>query len=163
MSGHENLGELLEAFINRASHRRGRSLALMAEASVTVPQVILLNFALNIPNSTPSTLASIMQISLPSASQMIDRLVKLGLAERIEDAEDRRRKTIRVTSKARTFLRRLQQARSSEYAAAMANLSPATRKILKDALAQALQELTASLRSRVPELRSREESPPGTG
>ena len=109
---------MLEAFVNRASHPRGRALSFLHEASVTVPQVVLLNFALTIPDSTPSKLSAIMQMSLPSVSQMIDRLVKLGLVRRGEDLQDRRRKTVAVTPKAHKLLSRLKALRSAEYSAA---------------------------------------------
>jgi DNA-binding MarR family transcriptional regulator len=103
---------------------------------------MLLNYiALTIPNSTPSTLALTMKISLSSVSQMIERLVGLGLAQRIEDPGDRRRKTIKVTAKARTFMVRLMAVRSAEYAAGTASLSETTRRHLTAALSQALQEL----------------------
>ena len=141
MKDDSELGALIEAFVNRVSHPRGRVLAFMAKASVTVPQVILLNFALKNPDSTPSSLAATMKISLPSASQMIERLVKLRLVRRTEDAEDRRRRTIGVTSKGKSLLTRLEAVRSAEYGAAAANLSPATRRRLSEALAQALREL----------------------
>src|SRR5665213_2855606 len=84
----EDLGALLEGFINRVSHPRGRTLSFLHEASVTVPQVVLLNFALTIARSTPSSLAAIMGISPPSISQMIERLARLGLVRRTEDLED---------------------------------------------------------------------------
>ena len=119
------LGALIEAFVNRISHPRG----------------LLLNFALTIPGSTPSSLATIMKISLPSVSQMIERLVKLGLARRTEDSDDRRRKTISVTTKGRRLLARLEAVRSAEYAAGAAKLSPATRRRLVDALSEAMREL----------------------
>ena len=135
------LGALVEAFVNRISHPRGRVLTFMAKASVTVPQVILLNFALKNPDSAPSSLAATMRVSLPSVSQMIERLVKLGLAQRTEDSEDRRRKMVSVTSKGRILLTRLEAVRAAEYAAGAANLSQVTRWRLSDALSQALQEL----------------------
>jgi len=61
MTDDQRFGGLIEAFVNRVSHPRGRVLTLMARASVTVPQVILLNFALTIPDSTPSSLAAKMR------------------------------------------------------------------------------------------------------
>ena len=82
MTGESRLGGLIEAFVNKVSHPRGRVLNLMARASVTVPQVILLNFALTSPDSTPSSLAAKMRMSRPSVSQMVDRLVRLRLVAR---------------------------------------------------------------------------------
>ncbi len=73
---------------------------------------------------------------------MIERLVKLGLVQRIEDPKDRRRKTIVVTRKAKTFLTRLKTVRRAEFAAGTADLSLPTQQVLADALSQALKELT---------------------
>ncbi len=140
----DDLGALLEAFVNKVSHPRGRVLTFLAKASVTVDQAILLNAALTTPGSTPSSLASTMNVSLPSVSQMIERLAKLALVRRIEDAEDRRRKTIEVTAKGEAFLARLKKVRSAEFAAGTESLSPATRRQLQGALARALKELGGS-------------------
>jgi DNA-binding MarR family transcriptional regulator len=153
LNSNDELGALLEAFVNRVSHPRGRTLSLMSEAQVTLPQVILLNFALTIPDSTPSSLAAIMKISLSSVSQMIERLAKLGFMQRIEDAEDRRRKTIEVTPKAVAFLACLKAVRSEEYAVGTAKLSKATKRLLKEAISRALKELGD--RSERPEYQAR--------
>jgi DNA-binding MarR family transcriptional regulator len=148
MKDNTGLGELLQTFLNRVSHPRGRVLRLMSEASVTVPQVILLNLASTMPGSTPSSLAANMKMSLPTVSQMIERLVKVGLVQRIEDREDRRRKTVTITTKARTLLTRVRAVRSAEFAAGTAGLSPTTRRRLTEVLVQALHELPSPDRSR---------------
>jgi DNA-binding MarR family transcriptional regulator len=137
----EKLGPLLEAFLNQVSHPRGRTLAFMARAAVTVDQAILLNHALTAPGSTPSALAAKMNLSLPSMSQMLERLVKLELLERSEDPLDRRRKTIELTPRAKKFLRELRAVRSEEFAAGTARLSAATRDELARVLARAIDEL----------------------
>lgn len=137
----DDLGRLLEAFVNKISHPRGRALAFMSEASVTVAQVILMNTAMTERDSTPSSLAAAMNLSLSSVSQMIERLVKLGFLQRSEDSEDRRRKTIRAAPKAKGFLDNLKALRAEEFAAGAAVFSRETREILKSAIAQALREL----------------------
>ena len=141
MTGESRLGGLIEAFVNKVSHPRGRVLNLMARASVTVPQVILLNFALKSPDSTPSSLAAKMRMSRPSVSQMVDRLVRLRLVARAEDPTDRRRKTVSVTPKGRSLLARLSAVRSAEFRAGAAGLSAPTRARLIDALEASLREL----------------------
>jgi DNA-binding MarR family transcriptional regulator len=137
----QRLGALLESFVNAVSHPRGRALAFLAKSSVTVDQAVLLNHALSEPGSTPTSLAAKMNLSLPSVSQMLERLVKIGLVKRAEDPLDRRRKTIEPTPKARRFLRDFQAIRSSEYAAGTAPLSRATKQQLVAALGKALEEL----------------------
>jgi DNA-binding MarR family transcriptional regulator len=141
MTDDQRLGGLIEAFVNRVSHPRGRVLNLMARASVTVPQVILLNFALSAGGGTPSSLAATMRMSLPSVSQMVDRVVRLGLVARAEDPADRRRRTVHVTAKGRRLLARLSAVRSAEYRAGVAGLSAPARARLASALAQAIREL----------------------
>jgi DNA-binding MarR family transcriptional regulator len=137
----DDLGFLLEAFVNKVSHPRGRALSFMSAASVTVPQVILMNVAMTVPNSTPSSLATAMNLSLSSVSQMIERLVKLGFLRRSEDVEDRRRKTISATPKAESFLDDLKALRAEEFAAGTEMLTEETRDLLKSAIARALAEL----------------------
>jgi DNA-binding MarR family transcriptional regulator len=144
MADDRRLRGLIEAFVNRVSHPGGRALAPMARASVTVPQVILLNFALSSPDSAPSSLATRMRMSLPSVSQMVDRLVRLKLVVRAEDPSDRRRKTISVTAKGRRLPARLSAVRSAEYRAGAAGLSVATRARLIEALVESLRELEAA-------------------
>ena len=134
------LGSLLETFVNRVSHTKGRTVDFMSKASVTVGQAILLNAALTNPGSSPSDLASTMHISLSSASQMIERLAKLGFLDRSEDVKDRRRKAIDVTSKGKVFLEKLRVVRSNELAEGAAGLSVSTRKLLTRAITQALFE-----------------------
>jgi len=135
------LGPLLEAFVNKVSHPRGLALGFLGRASVTTPQVILLDVVRTAPHATPSSLAATTKMSLPSVSQMVERLVKLGLSKRLEDPEDRRRKTVTLTPRGRAFLARLQTLRSAEFAAGTSALSAGTRRQLAVALTRALDEL----------------------
>jgi DNA-binding MarR family transcriptional regulator len=141
MKAENTLGALLEALVNRVSHPRGRVLAFLAKSRVTVDQAILLNHAQTQPGSTPTSLAEKMNISLPSASQMIERLVGEGLARRIEDPDDRRKRTIELTRKASTFLERFSAIRVEEFESATEGLSERTRRKLATAIEEALKEL----------------------
>lgn len=141
MSQREELGALLEQFINRISHPRGETLTLMMGASVTTAQVILLHLAQKHPNSTHSELARAMKLSPSSTSQMVERLVKIDFLMRRESAEDRRVRTLTVTSKGRAFLKRLQVVRAKEYAVGTEALSSATCERLIQVISQSLIEL----------------------
>jgi DNA-binding MarR family transcriptional regulator len=81
-------------------------------------------------------------MSLPAVSQMVDRLFRLGLLSRAEDAEDRRRKRLATTAKADALLDRLTRARGAEYSRGVARLSPALRKELAAVLQKAVRELS---------------------
>jgi DNA-binding MarR family transcriptional regulator len=141
MSQREQLGALLEQFVNRISHPRGETLALMIGASVTTAQVILLHLAQKHPNFTHSELARAMKLSRSSASQMVERLVKTDFLMRRESAEDRRVRTLTVTPKGSAFLKRLQVVRVKEYAVGTEALSSATRQRLIHVISQSLTEL----------------------
>ncbi|MBL6654003.1 MAG: winged helix DNA-binding protein, partial [Reyranella sp.] len=75
-------------------------------------------------------------------SQMVDRLFRLGLLTRVEDAEDRRRKRLATTPRADTLLDKLTRARAAEYGKGTARLSPAVRRELAAALQKAVRELS---------------------
>lgn len=59
--------------------------------------------------STVTEFASALKISQPTASQLVDRLVQGGLAERSEDPEDRRRMLVRLSKKGHQLHARLSQ------------------------------------------------------
>jgi DNA-binding MarR family transcriptional regulator len=139
--GHEILGDLLQEFVNHVSHARGKTLAALADASVTLPQVLLLRRVAANGESNPSELAGQMHMSPPAVSQMLDRLFQLGFVSRAESADDRRRKVVAATPEARSLLKRIRKARSADYAAGIARLSPRLRASLAQVLKDALDEL----------------------
>jgi DNA-binding MarR family transcriptional regulator len=141
MHERDDLGKKLAEFVNKVSHTRGRTLTFMTEANVTVTQAILMDHVLNGVAATPSELSDVMGLSLSSASQMIDRLVKFGFLERFENPDDRRRKTIIATAAARQFLEKLQNIRVTEFEAGISGLSPTTRDLLRTAIMRALEEV----------------------
>ena len=138
----DEVGALLLALVDRVSHRGGDTLALMTEAGLTLPQVLFLTRLRQAGESTPSELAERLNMSLPAASQMVDRLFKLGFLTRREDEGDRRRKRLAVTPAAERMLDKLIRARAAEYAKGTARLSPALRRELAAALAKAVRELS---------------------
>ena len=140
MNNGDELCDLLASFVNRVSHPRGRALSFLAREGLTVDQAILLNYAKLRPGSTPSALAESMNLSLPSASQMLDRLHRMGMVARSEDPTDRRRKTIDVTAKAATFLEAFHDVRCEEFLVGTAPLSATTRQALSIVIKTALDE-----------------------
>jgi len=79
-------------------------------------------------------LAAQIGISLPGASRTVDALLRRGLVERREDAEDRRIKRLTVTDAGRKALARLEAARLAGIAAYAETLTPEQRARLHDAL-----------------------------
>jgi DNA-binding MarR family transcriptional regulator len=137
----DELGDLLQEFVNRISHLQGNTLSVLTEESVTLQQVLLLRRLQQMGESTLSDLAVRMRMSAPAISQMIDRLFALGLLSRVEADEDRRRKKLRVTKKGASLLERVRRARSSEYAAGISGLSAKVRADLHAVVRRALKEL----------------------
>lgn len=135
------LGGLLQELVNRISHRGGETLSIMNEAAVTLHQVLLLSRLAQAGQSMPSKLATDLGMSLPSISQMLERLVQLGLVRRAEDAADRRRRPIAVTPAALTLLGRLSRARSAEYERGLDRLPAHVRREFADVVRRILDEL----------------------
>lgn len=100
---------------------------MLTEASVTLQQVLLPRRLKQLRESSPSELATVMRMSIPAVSQMLDRLFVLGLLTRTEAADDRRGKRVAITGKGDSLLARIRRARATGYAAGTARLSPTVR------------------------------------
>jgi DNA-binding MarR family transcriptional regulator len=135
------LGEAVQEFVNRISHTQGKTLSILTSASVTLQQVLLLRRLESNIASALSPLAEQMHMSLPAISQMVERLFQLDLVSRVESAYDRRKKSVAVTARGRALLKRIAAARSAEYAAGIAPLSPRVKAALERVLKDALEEL----------------------
>lgn len=135
------LGHLVQEFVNRVSHTQGKTLAALTDASVTLQQVLLLRRLASANENTPSNLAKQMHMSLPAVSQMVERLVQLELVSRTASSDDRRKRQLAVTSRGRALLERIARARTADYAAGIAPLSPGLRAALTRVLEDALKEL----------------------
>ncbi len=138
-------GALLRRLVDRISHRSGAALAILATAEVTFPQLILLARVQRLGTASLSALAEVSGASLPAASQMIDRLVRLGMLARADDPADRRRRALALTARGRELLARVAAARAADYAESLAGLPPALLRALAGALAPAVEALEAAL------------------
>jgi MarR family transcriptional regulator for hemolysin len=76
----------------RVEMRRGRS------ADISIPQFRSLAFIQRNPDSSLSSLAEHLGLTLPSASKLVDGLVKQKLVSRNESKTDRRRLTLVLTA-----------------------------------------------------------------
>ncbi len=78
-------------------------------------------------------------VSLPTASRIVEDLVRRGFVERHEDTHDRRMKRVSVTDHGSTIVRRLNAARLNGFERFTQTLTETERT----ALAAALEQLTA--------------------
>lgn len=69
------------------------------ERTATMLQFSALHFLKDQPNDTVTNLATSLKLSKSSATQLIERLVKLSLVKRTHDSEDRRVIRLNITEK----------------------------------------------------------------
>jgi DNA-binding MarR family transcriptional regulator len=81
-----------------------------------------------------NTLAAELTIAMSSASEMLDKLVNLGLVSRSVDAESRRRVTIQVTDAGAHLISELQKGIVDNYRSLLERLSDVDQERLVDAL-----------------------------
>jgi len=134
-------GDALRRLVDLAAHRSGSVFALMNKAAVTLPQILLISRVERLGSASLSDLVDGSSASAAALSQMIERLVQQGLLRRAEDPVDRRRKAIGVTPRARALLRKLEAARSADYALGLAPLSREVRAELAAVLERAVAEI----------------------
>jgi DNA-binding MarR family transcriptional regulator len=139
------LGTLLTRFLTEM-HRYdgGHTLPLMHAATVTTPQLAVLEFA-----RTPRTVSAIADyagLSRPATSQMLDKLVRRGLVRRSEGAQDRRQKAIVLTAAGKQLLDRIAVARAKRFEASLSELPDDVARRLERTLGEvnaALHEQSA--------------------
>ncbi len=114
------LAELVLEVLPRTMRRIRQVTRRASEGGLTVPQVRALLFVRRQPGTDLSALAVHLGVSRPSASAMVERLVRAGLVARSQDPAERRRLSLGLTA-------------AGQEATARARL--ATRRWLADALA----------------------------
>jgi DNA-binding MarR family transcriptional regulator len=88
---------------------------------------------------TVKVLAERLGLSLPGASRAVDHLVRRGLVDRREDANDRRCKRLSATEAGREMIGRLDEARLAVLETFAEGLDPAQREQLLVALTPILE------------------------
>jgi DNA-binding MarR family transcriptional regulator len=135
----EILNEWTEVFMHR-SFREFKT--FMNEEGLSSTQV---NTLMRLYHHGPSGVSDIGEFSgvtNPAASQMIDRLVQMGLIKRVESPSDRRFKQITLTDKGEQLVKRGIEARQRWYEDLTCELSTDQQQ----AIAQGLQILTNAAR-----------------
>jgi len=102
----------------------GDSLSMMQESGVSFAQMITLYMLHARGGQSVSSIAQRTKLSLPTASQMIDRMVRGGLVSRTENPEDRRSRLVAMTAKGQKLLAELHGQRHRELATTLGMLPP---------------------------------------
>ncbi len=93
---------------------RGLYATLMDDPEIhglTLPQVKALIFLYDNGDRSMTELANGLAVSLPSASELVDRLIDRGLVDRMTDPADRRRVLVSLTEPAIGYGRRIHDLR----------------------------------------------------
>lgn len=110
---------------------------------LTLGQIKALAFLYHHDRATISEIADGLGVALPTASELIDKLVERSLVERATNPLNRRQVLVRLTDSALTIGREIHDARRAQVRQAFSLLSP----IEQEAFVRGLQALSASLGS----------------
>jgi len=132
----QTIERIMEAYGGVAQALTALTTPSWLELDLTMAQLkTLLVLAGNSP-ITVGRLGQMLRIQLPAASHAADNLVKLELAQRYEDPDDRRRTFVRLTPQGQALAAQLRQGRRELFYAWLAALAD-------DDLAALLQGLRA--------------------
>ncbi len=102
---------------------------------LSVPQFRCLNFITQRPGSSVSAVAAFLGVTVPTASAMVDRLVRAGAVAPSTAAADRRRSELHVTPAGLAQIEHIRHGARVEFAHALAGCTPAELNALRDGLA----------------------------
>ena len=93
------------------------------ELEMTMAQIKAL-FTISQGEAVPvSRVAEYLGVGQPTASHLVDKIVRSGLASRTENPDDRRVKLVRLTPKGQDLVRRLYQGGEQQYRQWLSGLS----------------------------------------
>ncbi|MGA7671428.1 MAG: MarR family transcriptional regulator [Nitrolancea sp.] len=117
-----------------------------ADVDLTMAQLKTLVVLVDEGPCSIGQIASALNVSLPNASHLVDRLVRLDLAQRAEDAADRRRILASATQKGVDVLRNMRSGGQEQIREALSRVDPTDLHALirgLDALVMTLEEIPA--------------------
>ena len=91
---------------------------------MSVPQFRGLNFVAKNGGCSIGDVAHFLGVTMPTASAMVDRMVRAGLVETRADAADRRRSPLHITGAGAAQLRRIRSGAHEDLTQALAACSP---------------------------------------
>lgn len=102
---------------------------------LSVPQFRCLNFIAHQPGASVSAVAAFLGVTLPTASAMVDRLVRAGAVEPRTAADDRRRSQLHLTDTGAAQLAQIRLGARAELAEVLAGRSAEELRTLHAGLA----------------------------
>ena len=101
---------------------------------LSVPQFRCLNFISREPGCSISAVGSFLGVTVPTASAMVDRLVRAGAIKPRAYPGDRRRTQLHITASGQAQLRMIRDGAHDDLVAAFANLSARELRDLQSGL-----------------------------
>jgi len=101
---------------------------------MSVPQFRCLNFVSHEPGCSISDVAAFLGVTLPTASAMVDRLVRAGALRTRPSLDDRRRTHLHLTAAGRARLRGIRAGAHGDLAQMLARLDAVDLRRLQDGL-----------------------------
>jgi len=98
------------------------------KVKVTLPQIIILNFLHTQGETKMSDMARTMEVTTAAMTGIVDRLVRESYVTRVYDPSDRRIVKIRLTSKGKILVERINQQRHQMIIKIFGKISEADRK-----------------------------------
>jgi len=148
IKGPPSAGDVARLFFDAVHSMNARSpskdIGTMNETGLTIPQFVALHVLMARGACTIGEIADSCELSPAATSHLVDRLVRLGLVHRVEDAADRRQKRVTVTKAGIAMVDRLMRARLGSIEGAMGLLSPGTLAKIAAAMQAVLDELPHS-------------------
>ena len=149
MSGSESRTRregLIEAVIRtqlEVAHALQAGSTSWLDIDLTMAQLKTLFVLADAGPSAIGEVGALLGVGLPTASHLVDRLVRTGLASRVEDPSDRRRTLASVTPEGQELLRGLREGGRERYRAVLRWLDDDDLQALRQglaALAEAVRE-----------------------
>jgi DNA-binding MarR family transcriptional regulator len=137
------ISQWAEVFMRRSMHE---FLAFTRQSGISMTQLSALMRLYHGGGCGVSEMGLHLGVTNAAASQMIDKLVLLGLLERSEDPDDRRVKNIAISAKGRELIRKAVEARRSW----MESLNTALTQDEQEAIIPALTCLTRAALAQEP-------------
>lgn len=102
---------------------------------LSVPQFRCLAFVARQPGSSVGAVAAFLGVTMPTASAMVDRLMRAGQVASRTSTEDRRRIELELTPAGRALLRRIRRDAQSELAQSLASRGEDELRKVREGLA----------------------------
>jgi len=121
----ERVNILMGQIMRRLFSGTGKKLRM---PEVTTQQLKLLRILTHYDNSTMKNLAKLADVTTPTVTGLVDRMVGNGLVERTDDPQDRRIVRVKLTRKAKNLRDRWRRLRGEKIDRVMLRLSAKDRR-----------------------------------